>query len=79
MMGLFWKKKRRMREGSRVQVANLSCPIVFPEPSDLDQPELSDCSSLSQVSSSSAVILTSSLSSQELRGMRVSGCSCWNR
>ncbi len=47
--------------------AHLSWPIVSPEPSDLDQPEDSDCSSFNQASSSSAVMFTSLLNSLTVR------------
>jgi hypothetical protein len=50
--------------------ANLSCPIVSPEPSDLDQPDEEDCSSFSQASSSSEVMFTSSLNSLVCGGRR---------
>jgi hypothetical protein len=43
--------------------ADLSWPIVSPEPSGLDQPDEEDCSSFSQASSSFEVMFTSSLNS----------------
>ena len=48
------------------EVKYLSCPIVSPEPSSFDQPELVESSDLSHCSSSGAVMFTNSLNSLEL-------------